>query len=229
MKPIVLMTQTHEYQDQRVAIKHVPLIETIALDFDDKALCPHYDWLIFTSKNAVKYFYPYLKLIKYNQIAVVGVKTKQLCDKMKIDVDFCPTDFSQEGLFNQHPFKKGDRVLIPSSRQARTFLQNALKESGIQVTKIDLYEVQPKNEAIQKILDTMMHRQVDAITFASSSAARAFFEAKPPHNENIYFAIGQQTAQTIRKLGYSCFVAEVQTLESMITKIVEKRSYNDGI
>ena len=224
MKPIVLMTQTHAYQDVRVTIKHLPLIETVRLDFDNKALCIHYDWLVFTSKNAVEYFYPYLEQIKYNHVAVVGSKTKQLCDTMNIAVDFCPTDFSQEGLLAEHPFKKMDKVLLPSSRQARTLLQNSLQNNGIQVTKIDLYDVQKRGEAVRESMDDLVYHRVNAITFASSSAAHAFFAAHPPHDKNIYFAIGQQTAQTIKSYGYCCHVADVQTLESMITKIVEERS-----
>ncbi len=57
--------------------------------------------LFFSSKNAVKYFYPYLKNVKVKKVAVIGDKTAQYCNELGISVDFVPRDFSQEGFFGR--------------------------------------------------------------------------------------------------------------------------------
>lgn len=224
MKPIVMMTQTHTYQDERVVIQHIPLIKTVRLSLNMEMCQDHYDWLIFTSKNAVKYFAHYLDQLDFDKVAVIGEKTKAYCDSIGIEVHFCPKDFSQEGLLASHPFQKHDKVLIPSSRRARALLPETLKAQGIFVHKIDLYDVQVDDNAVENVLRELKDKQFDAMTFASSSAVHAFFKQQPPKLNDFYFAIGQQTLQTIRDYGYEATVADQQTLESMITKIIEKRS-----
>ncbi|MDQ7156998.1 uroporphyrinogen-III synthase, partial [Staphylococcus warneri] len=84
MKPVVVMTQTSEIQSDLVTIIHKPFIDIKPLEFDLRLLKDNYDWLIFSSKNAVKYFLPYLYLVNYKKIAVVGVKTAQYCRELKI-------------------------------------------------------------------------------------------------------------------------------------------------
>ncbi|UEX91005.1 uroporphyrinogen-III synthase [Staphylococcus ratti] len=224
MKPVVMMTQTHLYEDQRALIKHVPFIKTVALTFDDHVLSARYDWLIFTSKNAVKYFYPFLKRLQYRFIAVIGEKTKMFCNRLGIAVDYCPNDYSQEGILANHPFKKEDTLLIPSSLQARPLLQETLRSEGMYVVKIDLYDVVPNEAAIQQARVAIENHTIDALTFASSSAAHAFFKQAPPNLRDFYYAIGSQTEETIQQYGYHCIVSDKQTLNSIITKIVEKRS-----
>ena len=53
MKPVVVMTQTSEIQSDLVTIIHKPFIDIKPLEFDLRLLKDNYDWLIFSSKNAV--------------------------------------------------------------------------------------------------------------------------------------------------------------------------------
>ncbi len=104
MKPVVVMTQTNDMQSDLVSIIHKPFIDIKPLNFDIHLLNQRYDWLVFSSKNAVKFFYKYLKGINVDNIAVIGSKTAQYCESLGIRVDFMPNDFSQEGFlksFNQ--------------------------------------------------------------------------------------------------------------------------------
>ncbi len=58
MKPVVVMTQTNDMQSDLVSIIHKPFIDIKPLNFDIHLLNQRYDWLIFSSKNAVKFFFP---------------------------------------------------------------------------------------------------------------------------------------------------------------------------
>ena len=80
-------------------------------------------------------------------MAVIGQKTAELCEALKINVDFIPNDYSQEGFLNQ--FKKDQQsILIPSSAEARPKLQHTLAQNNI-VTKIDLYKPIPNDRILE--------------------------------------------------------------------------------
>ncbi|EZH95117.1 uroporphyrinogen-III synthase, partial [Staphylococcus aureus subsp. aureus 21311] len=168
MKPVVVMTQTNDMQSDLVSIIHKPFIDIKPLNFDIHLLNQRYDWLIFSSKNAVKFFYKYLKGINVDNIAVIGSKTAQYCESLGIRVDFMPNDFSQEGFlksFNQ----TNQKILLPSSELARPLLLAALSKDN-EVVKIDLYTSVPNKQNIQDVKEMIEHQQIDALTFSSSSA-----------------------------------------------------------
>ena len=110
MKPVIVMTQTNEVHSHLVDIIHKPFIQLKQLHFNEKLLDHSYDWLIFSSKNAVEYFYPYLKNVKVKKVAVIGDKTAQYCNELGISVDFVPRDFSQEGFLDE--FKISEQHLL---------------------------------------------------------------------------------------------------------------------
>ncbi|WP_203232873.1 uroporphyrinogen-III synthase [Staphylococcus sp. MI 10-1553] len=223
MKPIVVMTQTQRYDDQRAEIVHLPFVTTEPLPFDQTVLYRHYDWLVFTSKNAVTHFQPYLKMLDFNGLAVIGAKTKAFCESQGLQVDFYPADYSQEGFLDAFPTRQGQHILIPSSQRARPLLHETLQARGFDVKKIDLYTSRFLIENVKRAKARIEQGQVDALTFASASAVKAFFDNVASLNFDTYYAIGQQTAHQIQYYGYSCSIADVQTLEAMVTKILEER------
>lgn len=223
MKPIIVMTQTKRYDDQRAEIVHLPFVTTEPLPFDQSVLGRHYDWLVFTSQNAVTHFQPYLKLLNFNRLAVIGEKTKAFCESQGLRVDFFPADYSQEGFLDAFPTQQGQHILIPSSQRARPLLQEVLQVRGFNVEKIDLYTSCFLLENVKEAKARIETGQVDALTFASASGVKAFFHDDTSLNFDSYYAIGQQTARQIQDYGYSCSIADIQTLESMVTKILEER------
>lgn len=226
LKPVIVMTQTSQVQSDLVDIIHKPLIQIHELPFNEQLLNHNYDWLIFSSKNAVKYFYQYLKSVKVKKVAVIGKKTAKYCEYLNINVDFIPKDFSQEGFLKE--FKStNNHILLPSSEKARPKLANQLNKHNL-VTKIDLYKPIPHQHNINEVKQLILSHKIDAITFSSSSAVSYYFDSGHVPKFNHYYAIGQQTAQTIRKYNQNVKVANQQTSESLIAKIIESRD-NDEI
>ncbi|MGV3244160.1 uroporphyrinogen-III synthase [Staphylococcus sp. 11262D007BW] len=228
MKPIVVMTQTHRYENDNVDIIHLPFIATEAMSFDQRILETHYDWLIFSSKNAVKHFLPHLKRLNYDKVAVIGQKTAEYCHAHGINIHFQPQDFSQEGFLNDFTGANKASILIPSSESARPLLHQTLRQRGYQVCKIDLYHTVPIDDNIQKVLKMLHDNTIDAMTFASSSAATAFLEKLSKKEDSRAFeatlyAIGKQTQHTIESYGYHSERPEIQTLDALIDKILETR------
>ncbi|MEB8209158.1 uroporphyrinogen-III synthase [Staphylococcus succinus] len=221
MRPVIVMTQTSEFKKNDTCILHMPFIDVEPLLFDLSLLENNYDWLIFSSKNAVKYFYPYLSKVSVSHIAVIGEKTAEYCHSLGIKVDFCPDDYSQEGFLKTFKAAKNSHILIPSSASARTLLQNTLAQQPYKVRKIDLYQPIPHTENIIAVKRLMRDKKIDAVTFASSSAVRYFFENNdvPPFDN--YFVIGQQTLETLEQYNICATIADIQTLESLVKKTLE--------
>ncbi|MDR9832014.1 uroporphyrinogen-III synthase [Staphylococcus coagulans] len=223
MKPVVVMTQTKPYVDERVEIQHLPFVEMQTLSFDTHLLDTHYDWLILTSQNAVRYFLPYMEQLNYRHLAVIGQKTKAFCESNHLDVHFYPSDYSQEGFLKEFPVVSGLQILLPSSKLARPLLQQTLEMRGCQVHKIDLYQPHPVQQNIDEAYNRIHQNAVDAVTFASASAVNVFFQQYQPRHFGHYFAIGKQTANAIKSYGNNCCTAQIQTLESIVDKIIEMR------
>lgn len=226
MKPVVVMTQSSEFNSDLVDIVHKPFIEIQSLEFDTQVLHHNYDWIIFSSKNAVRLFYQYLNQVDVNYVAVIGKKTAELCETLNINVDFVPDDYSQEGLLEQ--FKQENQsILIPSSAMARPKLQQTLAQTN-NVTKIDLYEPIANDRNISEVIQQVESNKIDAITFSSSSAVNEYIKHNVPKQFDNYFAIGKQTANTLHQHGLNSLVADKQTSESLINKIIESW-YNNEI
>lgn len=225
MKPVIVMTQTNEVHSHLVDIIHKPFIQLKQLHFNEKLLDHSYDWLIFSSKNAVKYFYPYLKNVKVKKVAVIGDKTAQYCNELGISVDFVPRDFSQEGFLDEFKIRE-QHLLLPSSEKARPKLVQQLSKYN-EVVKIDLYRPVPNFKNISQVKSLVRKHQIDAVTFSSSSAVEFYFKGDNVPEFDHYFAIGKQTARTILKFNASVKVANKQTLDSLIDKIIESREQNE--
>jgi uroporphyrinogen-III synthase len=225
MKPVIVMTQTNEVHSHLVDIIHKPFIQLKQLHFNEKLLDHSYDWLIFSSKNAVKYFYPYLKNVKVKKVAVIGDKTAEYCNELGISVDFVPRDFSQEGFLDEFKISE-QHLLLPSSEKARPKLVQQLSKYN-EVAKIDLYRPVPNFKNISQVKSLVRKHQIDAVTFSSSSAVEFYFKEDNVPEFDHYFAIGKQTARTILKFNTSVKVANKQTLDSLIDKIIESREQNE--
>ena len=225
MKPVIVMTQTNEVHSHLVDIIHKPFIQLKQLHFNEKLLDHSYDWLIFSSKNAVKYFYPYLKNVKVKKVAVIGDKTAEYCNELGISVDFVPRDFSQEGFLDEFKISE-QHLLLPSSEKARPKLVQQLSKYN-EVAKIDLYRPVPNFKNISQVKSLVRKHQIDAVTFSSSSAVEFYFKEDNVPEFDHYFAIGKQTARTILKFNASVNVANKQTLDSLIDNIIESREQNE--
>ena len=221
MKPVIVMTQTSEFETEDMTILHKPLIYVEPLSFDLSLLDVNYDWFIFTSKNAVKLFYPRMSQMQDTKIAVIGKKTAHYCESLGLKVDFIPSDYSQEGFLKQFNPQVSSRILIPSSKKARPLLQQSLQQQGHTVRKIDLYQPLPHTENINEVKRLIETNKINAITFASTSAVKYFFESGEVPAFNNYFVIGQQTFEALKQFGIQATMADKQTLESLINIIRE--------
>src|SRR5579875_3881318 len=123
--PIVIDTITYSEPDWSKVDRFLEKIE-------------EYDWLVFTSATAVRYFYRRVKELRIPlanlkaRFAAVGNKTAEALKEIGIEKSFIPSKNTTEGLASELP-KEGKRVLLLRSNLANEELYNILKDRGFEV------------------------------------------------------------------------------------------------
>lgn len=225
MKPIVLMTDSKPYKDERVEIIHLPFIGIQSLPI--QTIRPHYDWLIFTSKNAVNLFFENYPSVQFDKIAAIGSKTKAYLEHKGHVVDFVPTAFNQECFIEEMNERfDGLTVCLPVSSKARPKLYNALK-SCANVDRIDLYMPISNKVNILKAEALITENKVNWIMFMSPSSALAY-QYQGWSKDVSVMAIGHVTSKALESIGIEHYVSTYETKESMIESILTIENERKG-
>ena len=189
-----------------------------------------YDWLIFTSANAVQAFHRRAQLLRLSQlpqrIAVIGPATLRAANDVGLVVDLLPPQYIAESLAQALlPEAPGKSFLLIRAAEARDILSETLTAAGATVTIAEAYRNQLPSDSIPALrsLFSTPANYPDAITFTSASTALnlcALLEAAnlalPP---NITLAsIGPITSQALRNLGY---VPAIEAPEPTLSALVQ--------
>ena len=145
-----------------------------------------FDWLVFTSANAVERLFTRMQDLKTDtralagvRIAAVGPGTAARVRSCYLRVDLCPTRHTAEGLleaFSQEGGLKDARFLIPRPEVARDILPNGLRNAGAEVYEPVVYKTVRPDGLPDGVLDRLENGEIDLVTFASSSSARNFVD-----------------------------------------------------
>ncbi|MCH7480610.1 MAG: uroporphyrinogen-III synthase [Chloroflexi bacterium] len=214
-----------------------PTIEISGVDDPthlDSALrdLPSYDWLVFTSANAVDAVWQRLATmgIPFSangiSIAAIGPKTADALELHGVQPDFVPHEYVAEailpGLGNLH----GCKVLLPRADIARPMLPSAIEASGGVVDDIVAYHTIPAEPDTQGL--QALRYGVEVITFTSSSTVLNFISllrstGLDPANlagDPIYAYIGPITADTALKYRLPVdVIAQEYTSEGLIESL----------
>lgn len=199
------------------AVFEVPLIE-IAPPEDTQALAAAvaqaagYDWIAFTSANAVRAFAEAARRAGAPatlpaRVASVGPSTTEEIVRCfpGTSVALSPErDFRAEGL--AEAFRAvdlaGRRVLLPLSSKARDTLAEALRSQRAVVAPVVAYRTATPAGAALRIAEVLADG-VDVVTFASPSAVEGFAEACPDRTRwPPAVVIGPVTESAARERGF---------------------------
>ena len=138
-----------------------------------------YDWLIFTSANAVEAFHRRAQFHRITQlphcIAAIGPATKRAAQAIGLNVDLVPPTAVAESLAEElAPQASGKSFLLVRATQARDILPKLLAEAGASVTIAEAYrnEIPTSSIAALRELFASPATYPDAVTFTSASTAR---------------------------------------------------------
>lgn len=186
-----------------------------------------YDWLVFTSANAVEAFYLRRdSAIIPKRIAVIGPATERAVQGIGLSVDLIPPKYIAESLAEAlTPKVSGKRILLIRAAEARDILPEALTVAGAAVTIAEAYRNRIPPESIPALQQLFASPIIypDAITFTSASTARnlvALLEAADlALPESVILAsIGPITSQALRDLGYS---PQLEAAEATISALIQ--------
>ena len=175
-----------------------------------------FDWVLFTSQNAVRFLARRARemdatsqaAVASPKIAAVGRTTAGAAAGEGFRVDYVAEENSGEGLARElRGALAGRSVLLPRSDLADGRLPEALREAGARVTGIVAYRTVAPLSADPALLAAIRERRADAILFSSASAfrniANFFAEAEliDISNRAAFAAIGPSTAAAMREAG----------------------------
>lgn len=188
-----------------------------------------YDWIAFTSANAVDRFLARgarvgrdiasaLAAVRVGEApgprtAAIGAATARRLAARGIPVALTADSSRAEGLFTAlerlGAARPGRRVLIPRALEARETLPESLRAAGAAVDVVPVYRVVPAEFDAAPIAAVLREGRVDVVTFLSGSAARVFVDAlraaggeAPPLARVRAVVIGPVTAAVVRDLGF---------------------------
>ncbi len=163
------------------------------------AAIQEYDWLIFTSKNAVERVVKEchdLRSLAHVKIACIGTGTQAALGRHRIGCDLMPPDFVGESLVESFPPGQG-RVLIPRARVGRDVVPHGIRAKGWSVDVVEAYLVDIGTPRIT--LDQA--RMMDLVIFTAASTVDAYRQQYPGVMPKYAVAIGSVTASRLRSAG----------------------------
>ncbi|HHW60415.1 MAG TPA: uroporphyrinogen-III C-methyltransferase [Syntrophomonadaceae bacterium] len=204
-----------------------------------------YQWIMFTSVNAVELFFAELRRkgkdvrsLHQAKLCAIGPATCQRLEERGFIVDVVPEEYRAEGLIKamQGHLKAGERVLLPRARGARQVLPMALREMGAELDEVVLYEAVLETRLPSGLLEEVLQGQADYITFTSSSTVKNFVallgkEHIPQFDQDVSVAcIGPITAETARQYGFTVdIIAQEYTISGLIEAILEHEKEKNKI
>ncbi len=199
-----------------------------------------YQWLLFTSLNAITYFFKRLyeqgrdsRHLAALKIAAVGKATAEELLKYGLHADLIPEKFTGQGLAEallQSPLE-GSKILLPRALRASELLPETLTDAGAEVTIVPVYQNIPPQGRKKELREQLKSGAIDLVTFTSSSTVTNFLAmVDTTTNDELHrlmknvtiAAIGPITAETVEKNGLAVHIQpERYTIIDMVDAIVE--------
>jgi|WetSurSiteA1Bulk_404760.scaffolds.fasta_scaffold00851_1 uroporphyrinogen III methyltransferase / synthase len=209
-----------------------------------------YTWIIFTSRNGVKFFFQRLfekqrdiRDLKGIRICAIGTKTAHEVEKFGIKVDLIPEEFRAEGLIEAfippHPplnkggtgggvgqLLKGMRFLLPRAEVAREIFPEKVRELGGEIDVPVAYRtVKPESHG-KRLRRFLKEGRISIATFTSAATFNNLQEMMGKDADQLLkgvaiAVIGPVTAKAVQKAGLQVHIMpEKATIDAMVESIV---------
>lgn len=170
--------------------------------------------LIFTSQNAVHSVLsnPKSEELKSKNVYCVGLKTKILLSENGFNV-VAYTGYASDLAEIITLIYRNESYTFFSGNLRRDTLPNALKEAGIKLNEIQVYETSLQPQKIKS--------PVDAILFFSPSGVESYLKDNSIKKETC-FCIGETTAEALHKITKNIIIADQPTVEDVIEDVLSE-------
>jgi uroporphyrinogen III methyltransferase/synthase len=199
-----------------------------------------YDWLIFSSANAIDFF---LRRLNTRNVKIESLDEVRVCaigqasaDKLRdarVHVDVVPSQAKAEGVFTAlsefvggSEQLRGLNILIPRAAVARDYLPNALAEAGARVDVVTAYRTVVPENLDRGRLSAMLAGSADCIAFTSSSTVKNLALLFDTHDLSKILSgiavacIGDVTAATAAEYGLNVDIEPSQSTVKDLAKAI---------
>jgi uroporphyrinogen III methyltransferase/synthase len=195
-----------------------------------------YEWIIFTSTNAVRAVREKFEEFGLDarafagvKIACVGEATAEAVQSFGIKPELLPSgEQSSEGLLADFPpydeiLDPIDRILLPRADIATETLAAGLRGLGWEIDDVTAYRTVRAAPPAAEIRDAIKSGGFQAVCFTSSSTVRNLVGiAGKPHARTVVACIGPQTAATAKEFGLRVDVQpETANVPALIDALAE--------
>jgi uroporphyrinogen III methyltransferase/synthase len=221
------------------AIRIAPPEDYAALD-EACAQAGRYDWIVFTSANAVDHFMRRLlagpgdvRALHGVRLCAVGPATADRLGRHGIKTDLIPAEHRSEAVVEALAAEgalAGSRILLPRADLAREVLPDELRRAGAIVTEVVAYRTIPESPdgaRASEIYRMLLQKEIDVVTFTSASTVRNFVRmlGEDPAADllatTVVAAIGPVTAEAAQRLNIqSTIVPSTYTVPALVEAIV---------
>jgi uroporphyrinogen III methyltransferase / synthase len=199
-----------------------------------------YDWLIFTSANAIDFF---LRRLETRGVKIDALDEIKVCaigqasaDKLRdarVHVDVVPAQAKAEGVFTALSEFVGDaenlrglNILVPRAAVGRDYLPKALEEAGARVDVVTAYRTVVPEHLDRGRLSAMLAGSGDCIAFTSSSTVKNLALLFDTHDLSKVLSalaiacIGDVTAATAAEYGLHVDIQPAQSTVKDLAKAI---------
>jgi len=184
------------------------------------ARAAEFDWIVFSSANAVDAFVDRLlegpqdiRCLNGVNLCVVGPATAERLSRYGLKVDLTPPEYRADAVLRalaDITTVKGMKILLPRADIGRDVLAEDLRKQGAEVTEVIAYRTiaaEAEREGEPDIYRMLLERRIDVVTFTSASAVRHFVRvlgAEPAADllrTTVVASIGPVTAEAASQSG----------------------------
>ena len=198
-----------------------------------------FDWIAFTSANAVEMFMTALldgtrdvRSLNGPRLCTVGSGTAERLARYGIKVDLIPDEFRAEAVVAtmlREGALEGASVLVPRADIGRDVIADGLRNAGALITDVVAYRTvleEAQQDGGPDIYRMLLDGTIDVVTFTSPSAVRNFSaiygaeQTMDLMKNTIVAAIGRVTADAATQLGIHVTVLPaVSTIPGLVDAI----------
>jgi len=198
-----------------------------------------FDWIVFTSANAVESFMSALlegdrdvRSLTGPRICTVGTGTAERLARYGIKADLIPGEFRGEAVVSALAADgslDGLRVLVPRADIGRDVIAEGLRSAGALVTDVVAYRTvleDAQQDDGPDVYRMLLDEAIDVVTFTSPSAVRNFASIYGEEQtidllaRTVVAAIGPVTAEAATQLGLTVTVQPtISTIPALVDAI----------
>ncbi len=245
------INQTRDFVDQlhaagaeAIIFPTVEICDPISWELTDEAILQiaEYEGLIFTSANAVRFFFDRATSLDISQmnvlsgklICVVGSKTQATLRFYGCNALVVPERFTSKELLTllRNKDLKGKRFLHPRGDLGSSVIKIGLEKLGAHVHEIIVYRTLTASpENVSQVKSEILQKKIDVVAFFSPSSVEGFVDILMKQSDKGHYidaalknvaiaVIGPVTAEAVRKAGFTPSIfADESTAESLVNSI----------